>query len=302
VLIAYGNGIVTRYAYNPHAFRLMHLRTEGFSKPADLTYSHTGQLLQEFGYMYDLAGNILSIQDRTPQSGINGSVAGIDVLDRVFIYDALYRLKSATGRECDNPPDAPWDNGLRSVDLTKTRSYTEQYLYDSVGNIKALKHLTNGGGFTRDFDLVDGNNLLSKLSVGSTPFDYHYDANSNMTGETTSRHFEWDFVDRMRVYRTQTDTSEPSVHVRYLYDAQGQRVNKLVRKQGGQVEVTVYIDGIFEYQRIVRGGTVEQNNTLHVMDDRSRIALVRIGAPFVNDATPPVKYHLGDRLGSLTVS
>ena len=83
-------------------------------------------------------------------------------------------------------------------------------------------------------------------------------------------------------------------------NAGGQRVKKLVRKQGGQVEVTVYIDGIFEYQRIVRGGTVEQNNTLHVMDDQSRIALVRIGNPFANDTTPAVKYHLGDHLGSST--
>ena len=119
-----------------------------------------------------------------------------------------------------------------------------------------------------------------------------------MTRETTSRHFEWDYADRMRVYRTQTDASEPSVHAHYLYDAGGQRVKKLVRKQGGQVEVTVYIDGIFEFQRIVRAGAVEENNTLHVMDNQSRIALVRVGNPFANDTTPAVKYHLGDHLGS----
>ena len=78
-------------------------------------------------------------------------------------------------------------------------------------------------------------------------------------------------------------------------------MKKLVRKQGGQVEVTVYIDGIFEYQRIVRAGAVEQNNTLHVMDNQSRIALVRVGKPFADDTTPAVKYHLGDHLGSSNV-
>ena len=51
--------------------------------------------------------------------------------------------------------------------------------------------------------------------------------------ETTSRHFEWDHSDRMKVFRTQAGTSEPSVHAHYLYDASGQRVKKLVRKQGG---------------------------------------------------------------------
>jgi len=298
VLIAYGNGIMTRYAHDPKTFRLMHLRTEGFSKPTDLTYRHTGQPLQEFGYEYDQVGNILGIHDRTSGSGINASAAGIDMLDRTFIYDALYRLCSATGRECDKPPDVPWDDVPRSTDLTKTRGYTEQYLYDAAGNIEKLKHMANGAGFTRDFDLVAGNNRLSKLNIGVTGFDYQYDANGNMIGETTSRHFEWDYADRMRGYRTQTDASEPSVHAHYLYDAGGQRVKKLVRKQGGQVEVTVYIDGIFEYQRIVRGGVIEDNNTLHVMDNQSRIALVRAGQPFTNNTTPAVKYHLGDHLGN----
>jgi RHS repeat-associated protein len=298
VLIAYGNGIMTRHAYDPHTFRLTHLRTDSYIKTTDLTYHPTGQPFQEFGYDYDLVGNIWGMHDRTPGSGINGSVVGIDSLDRKFTYDALYRLRSATGRECDIPPDVPWDNGLRCTDLTKTRPYTEQYLCDVVGNIEQLKHLSNGAGFTRDFDLMAGNNRLSKLTIGTTDFNYQCDANGNMIGETTSRHFEWDWADRMKGFRTQTGGSEPSVHTHYLYDAGGQRVKKLVRKQGGKIEVTVYNDGIFEYQRIVQGGAVEENNTLHVMDNQSRIALMRVGNPFPDDTTPAVKYHLGDHLRS----
>jgi len=301
VLIAYGNGIVTRHAYDPHTFRLTHLRTEQYSKLADLTFHPTGQPFQELGYDYDFTGNIWGIHDRTPGSGITGSASGIDQLDRAFTYDALYRLCSATGRECDEPPDVPWDERPRSTDLTKTRSYTEQYLYDTVGNIEQFKHLSNGSTFTRDFDLVVGNNRLSKLTIGEEDFDYEYDANGNMIRETTSRHFEWDWADRMKVFRTQTVGSEPSIHAHYLYDSGGQRVKKLVRKQGGQVEVTVYIDEMFEYQCIVQAGTVEENNTLHVMDNQSRIALIRVGNPFADDTTPAVKYHLGDHLGSSNV-
>jgi len=102
----------------------------------------------------------------------------------------------------------------------------------------------------------------------------------------------------LKSFRTQAGQSEPSVYAHYLYDAGGQRLKKLVRKQAGQIELTVYIDGIFEYQRIVKGGTVQENNTLHVMDNQSRIALVRVGDAFSDDTTPPVKYHLGDHLGS----
>src|SRR2546429_5136184 len=104
----------------------------------------------------------------------------------------------------------------------------------------------------------------------------------------------------MRVYRAQLGNAEPSLHAHYLYDGSGQRLKKLVRKQGGQFEVTVYIDGLFEYQRSVKSGATNENNTLHVMDNQKRNALVRIGNPFPGDNTPPVKYHLGDHLGSST--
>ena len=59
-LIAYGNGVMTRYAYDPHTFRLKRLRSERYSKPDDLSYRPSGEALQDFGYDYDLVGNILA--------------------------------------------------------------------------------------------------------------------------------------------------------------------------------------------------------------------------------------------------
>ena len=50
------------------------------------------------------------------------------------------------------------------------------------------------------------------------------------------------------------------MHAHYLYDAAGQRVKKLVRKQGGQVEVTHYIDGAFEHHRW--GGSAPARTTM----------------------------------------
>ena len=134
------------------------------------------------------------------------------------------------------------------------------------------------------------------------PQSHVFDANGNLIRETTSRHCEWDQADRMRVYRTQTDGAEPSVHAHYLYDASGQRVKKLVRKQGGQVEVTVYIDGIFEYHRSVQGKRTRENNTLHVMDNQSRITLCAwailspgcFPAGEIPLGRPPGQQHCGD--------
>src|SRR5258708_26728878 len=97
--------------------------------------------------------------------------------------------------------------------------YSEQYLYDPVGNIGQLKHVGNASGFSRDFNLVSGNNRLHTLTVGATVFGFEYDAIGNMIRENTSRHFEWDYADRMRVYRTQTKATEPTVDAHYLYNA-----------------------------------------------------------------------------------
>ena len=41
VLIAYGNGVMTRYAYDPHTFRLARLRTDRVSQPRILRRSVT---------------------------------------------------------------------------------------------------------------------------------------------------------------------------------------------------------------------------------------------------------------------
>ena len=60
---------MTRYAYDPHTFRLKRLRSERYTTD-DVTYRPTGAALQDFGYDYDLAGNIFGIRDRTPGSGI----------------------------------------------------------------------------------------------------------------------------------------------------------------------------------------------------------------------------------------
>jgi RHS repeat-associated protein len=102
----------------------------------------------------------------------------------------------------------------------------------------------------------------------------------------------------MKLFRTQVEGAEPSIHTHYLYDAAGVRVKKLVRRQGGAVETTVYIDGIFEHH--ARSGV--ENNSLHVMDNQQRLALVRAGSSFPDDATPAVKFHLGDHQGSSRVA
>jgi RHS repeat-associated protein len=283
-LIAYGNGVMTRHAYDPRTFRLTRLRTEPYTRTG-ATYRPSGPALQDYAYDYDLVGNILAVHDRAPES-----------LDRRFTYDPVYRLLSATGREHQSPPPGdPWTDQPRGADITQTQPYTERYRHDPVGNILQLAH-ASASGFTREFTMQATSNRLHRMTIGTTSYDYTHDPNGNLTSETTTRHFTWNHADRLSSFATQTPGAEPSVHAHYLYDAAGQRVKKLVRRQGGAVEVTHYVNGVFEDHRWPGGA----NNHLHVMAGGQRVARLRIGDPHPDDRGPATAYHLADHLGSST--
>ncbi|MGI5461011.1 SpvB/TcaC N-terminal domain-containing protein [Streptomyces sp. CA-249302] len=314
-LIAYGNGIMTRYAYDPHTFRPTRARSEPYTLADGPTYHPSGGAVQDHGYDYDLVGNILAVRDRAPGSGIPGNPEALsttdpvlrgllgsgDALNRRFAYDPAYRLLSATGREHQAPAAGdPWPGLPRGTDVTQTQAYTETYGYDPAGNLLALSH-AGTGGFTRAHTVATGSNRLQRTTVGNTAYDYAFDPNGNMLSETTSRHFGWDHADRLTAFATQTAGAEPSVHAQYLYATTGERVKKLVRRQGGAVEVTHYLDETFEHHRWATGTpSAAQNNHVHVMDEHQRVALVRFGPAHPDDRGPATAYHLPDHLGSST--
>ncbi len=368
-LIVYGNGLITRYAYDPDSFRLIRLRTDRLDPNLSgaLSYQPQGLPLQDIAYGYDLAGNILSMLDRTPGCGVANNPEAIfnqgplrdllikgDALLRCFEYDPLYRLVSATGREGKGiPSPRPWGDAARegynsgrhgTPDQDNapnlTALYWEEYAYDAAGNMLTLRHSQcvqqagavgwnvswsrrfGMGGRTPDQWLHESaghligdwaspaSNRLTHVQDRSSgvptppavPQSHFYDANGNMVGEHTERHFEWDHADRMKVFRNQIDASAPTVYALYLYDAGGQRVKKLV-VNGNSYRTTTYLGAAFEhhaeYDKLDGSGKVE-NCSLHVMDDKSRIAIKRLGPAFNSDgmAEHPAQYHLGDHLGS----
>lgn len=141
------------------------------------------------------------------------------------------------------------------------------------------------------------------MSFRGKTYSYVYDECGNLIEEGSLRHFEWDHSDRMRAFYTKSGYGTPTDYTQYLYDPSGQRIKKIVGTKGTSYEVTVYIDGIFEYHRLVRPNDVVENNLLHVMDNHNRIALIRVGDAFPDDNLPEkkIKYYIGDHLGSANV-
>jgi hypothetical protein len=86
--IAYANGVVTSYKYDPLTFRMSDLST---TRTSDKT------LLQGLHYTYDPVGNIVEIDDAA-QKEVYYNGALVTSTAR-YTYDAIYRLVQATGRE-----------------------------------------------------------------------------------------------------------------------------------------------------------------------------------------------------------
>jgi RHS repeat-associated protein len=311
LLIAFGNDVMTRYVYDNRTFRLQRQKSEKYDKSivgTTITYTpDSGSNKQDNAFNYDLIGNILKILNRVTDCGIHGVGLGSDALDRVFTYDPLYRLTSATGRESDTQEqnDYLYSNAPipGSPNASNVRAYKLKYHYDKLGNILQMQQ-SEGNNFTRNFNYSSSNNKLADVKTGSSSLiqDFTYDAAGNQLTAGNNRHYQWNAANMMICYKNQTGSSNPTIFAQYDYAGQN-RVSKMIRT-GTDVspiyERTIYIDGIFEYH-ILENGTTYEKNYVHVMDDTSRIAMVRIGDQFPDDIAESITYNLEDQVGSSTV-
>ena len=135
--------IITEYTYDHDTFRLIRLVTTRPIHPEP-----DKRRLQDLSYTYDPVGNITHILDQA-QPRVFFDNACIDASND-YLYDALYRLVAATGREHKGQDLQPgWDDSPRMgnpipYNCTENRHYVETYSYDEVGNIlQMIHHLGN---------------------------------------------------------------------------------------------------------------------------------------------------------------
>ncbi len=90
----------------------------------------------------------------------------------------------------------------------------------------------------------------------------------------------------------------------YQYDSGMQRVRKVV-KSGGTIKECVYLGGFEIYREYKNGNQDLRRETLHVMDDQNRIALVETltheNSNELNNPQSIIRFQLNDHLGSSTI-
>jgi RHS repeat-associated protein len=313
--IDYKNGTTSRYAYDPDTFRLRRLLTQrGATAVADVQYTH------------DPVGNITSVEDSAQQAQFFQN----QVVEATgeFVYDAIYRLASATGRErLTGPGNEPMphdhaDAARVGIAWAANRgdamgTYIEEYVYDEAGNVASMTHRGSNPahpGWSRTFARDEASqieagkrgNRLSQTSLGgaaAVPEMYLHDVHGNIVrmphlapgANANAPSMHWDHDDRLvRVDLGGGGTAW------YVYDASGQRVRKVWQKSPGLVEERIDLGAVEVFRRRDGAGAVTlERETLHVMDDKQRIALVETRTAG-DDAAPArqVRYQLGNHLGS----
>ncbi len=339
--IAYANGAKTTYEYDAKTFRLTHLMTTRppstggflggiFGNPNALASQIFKNVttVQDLRYTYDPVGNITQIHDDALRTVIHD----VQTVEPVcgYTYDAIYRLIEATGREhigqaalTFNPPggnyrDFPFVGAGQLNDLQAVRNYTERYEYDPVGNFERMIHQAVNGNWTRAYSynensLIDPpkkSNRLSSTTLqpnGNPPVEpYAYDPHGNMTKMPHLPQMRWDFEDQLSASSRQVVTSGTPETSYYVYDAGGQRMRKVTETQAGARKNERFYLGGFEVYREYRNGAMNLvRETLHVMDDKQRVALIETktvenGNPINNPASAQ-RYQFGNHLGSASL-
>lgn len=318
-----GHPVLTTYDYDPETYRLSRLLTTRPQHP-----DATKRTLQDLSYTYDPVANVTEIRDDAQQTVFfnNSSVAP----SNAYVYDALYRLTRAEGREhaVQNNIQRDGQNFAAIIAVPFPNSpealqrYREDYAYDAVGNILALQH--SGGGSQRWVRwyqyALDSNRLLATRAAGDNtqlPYyaaspgysaKYSYDAHGNMTSMPNLPVLSWDFKDQLHSSQQQVVNNGVGERTYYVYDASGQRVRKVTELASGQPkDERIYLGGFELYRKYGASGQtlVLQRETLHVMDDHKRIALVETRTLDVagNDPAPAqlIRYQLGNHLGSAAI-
>jgi len=324
-LIAYANGATTTYTYDSDTFRLTHLQTTRLpgNDLATQLFQHP-DTVQNLQYTYDPAGNITRIADEALLGMVNNNQPVEPACS--YRYDALYRLIEARGREHIGqsgfqftPPDGnyrdyPFVGAAHLNDLQAVRNYKERYEYDPVGNFEQMIHQATNGDWTRSYTYNEPgqpSNRLTSTTIGATTETYStngngYDAHGNMLHMPHLPLMQWDFKDQLQASARQVTNDGTPETTYYVYDAAGQRVRKVTERQNGtRKDERTYLGGFEVYRQYDGAGTgvTLERETLHVMDDKQRIALVETRTQGNEPGVPAqlIRCQLGNHLGSASL-
>jgi RHS repeat-associated protein len=301
-----------------------------------------GSAVQNLRYTYDPAGNITYIRDDAQQTLYFRNKRVEPSADYTYdaVYRLIEATgREHLGQAGAEPLPSSYNDKprvgilLAAGDGNAMGRYLQRYVYDAVGNFKEMTHRgTNPAnpGWTRTYAYLEPSQLepgkpsnrLTSTTVGTSAETYSsggdgYDAHGNMLRMPHLQIMQWDFKDQLQMTQRQAVNPDDEDGVRhqgertwYVYDAGGQRVRKVTERQpaAGQIPTRmrerIYLGGVEIYREYENDGdtVILERETLHIMDDQQRVALVETRTQG-SDAAPAqlIRHQSGNHLGSASL-
>lgn len=222
-----GNGLVTTYEYEPETQRLLHIKTE---RPQG--HALGAKIMQDLRYEYDAVGNIICLKNDAEATRYwrNQKV----VPENRYIYDSLYQLVNASGRESANQQTPASMQSQPVTTLVKdTQSYTNYtrfYTYDRGGNLTQIRHnsLIAQQSFTRNICVSNKSNraLLESLCSEPKKVDSYFDASGNLTTLSMGSELTWSARNTLEKFTNNINSSSFN-NESYYYNSSNQRTVKI---------------------------------------------------------------------------
>jgi RHS repeat-associated protein len=268
VRMVQGNGIETRYSYDPLTRRLAAVDADN----QDAFMRQHGQPPRPFErlrYRHDLAGNVLELQNAVPvPDQVSDNSMQIGPVDQTYQYDNLHQLTTTAG--------------LYQLEAKRQFRSSLALSYDEIGNIinkdqrnqreelvgqGVQIHVVPDTTYARNY-VYGGPRPHAPTEVvepGATPpkdadifFGYDLDGNQVTRTQSDSPHpdveQQWDAENRLKV------ASVPSAEQDMLYDCEGRRTHSQTRSK-----LTLYVN---QYLTV----SDDRVNSKHIYAGDQRIA------------------------------
>ncbi|WP_440862532.1 RHS repeat-associated core domain-containing protein [Symbiopectobacterium purcellii] len=274
----HGNGVVTTYTYEAETQRLTGIKTE---RPAG--HASGAKVLQDLRYEYDPVGNVLKISNDAEETRFwrNQKV----VPENAYVYDSLYQLVSATGREMANAGQQGSSSPTATVPLPTDSSaftnYTRNYTYDEAGNLTQIRHSApaTNNSYTTNITISDRSNrgVLSTLTDNPAEVDALFTAGGQQTQLQPGQSLAWTARNELLKVTPVVRDGGTDDRESYRYDAGSQRVLKVSGQKTGnstQTQRALYLPWL-ELLTMASGNTETESLQVITVGEAGR-AQVRV--------------------------
>jgi insecticidal toxin complex protein TccC len=297
----HGNGLITRYRYEPRTQRLAEVRTE---RPTGHTQG--AKVLQDLRYAYDPVGNVLSVRNDAEETRFwrNQKVEPLST----YVYDSLYQLASATGREMANAgqqgvnlPD------MAILDNVTYSCYNRTYTYDMAGNLTRIRHSApaTNHSYTTDITVSDRSNRAvdSTLTQDPAAVEALFNASGQQKALLPGQQLNWTPRGELHAVTQVMREGAADDGESYRYDIGNQRVLKVSTQKTAthmRTQRVQYLPGL-ELRSTTQGGSLTEQLQVVLVGEAGHAQVRALhwaaGKP-PELANAQLRYSYADQLGS----